>query len=107
MAHRRTRLPRRTARHRPATDHRRPAIPGAYGAPEQKTNQLAIASLVASVVGLCCGIGSLIGVVLGIIAMNQIKQKGEGGQGLAIAGIAVGAVTFVISMIWTISVMSS
>ncbi len=35
--------------------------------------------------------------------MNQIKEKGEGGQGLAIAGIAVGAVTFVSSLIWTIS----
>ena len=40
----------------------------------QKTNQLAIASLVASLIGVLCGIGSIVGIALGIVAMNQIKQ---------------------------------
>jgi hypothetical protein len=80
---------------------------GAYGVPAQKTNQFAIASLVASVVGVCCGIGSIIGIVLGIIALNQIKERGEGGHGMAIAGIAVGAVTFLISIVWNISLLNS
>ena len=60
-----------------------------------------------SIVGICCFAGSIAGVVLGIIALNQIKEKGEGGHGLAIAGIAVGAVRFVISMIWNIAAFSS
>ena len=80
---------------------------GAYGAPAQKTNTMAIASLVASVVGVCCGIGSIIGIVLGVVAINQIKQTGEKGQGLAIAGIAVGALTFLISVLWTVTMMSA
>nr|WP_274521138.1 DUF4190 domain-containing protein [Rhodococcus sp. 311R] len=29
--------------------------------------------------------------ILGIVALNQIKQTGQQGRGLAIAGIAVGA----------------
>jgi hypothetical protein len=79
----------------------------AYGVPGQKTNSMAIASLVASVVGVCCGIGSIIGIVLGFVAINQIKRTGENGQGLAIAGIAIGALTFLISLVWTIAVMGT
>jgi len=68
---------------------------------------MAIGSLVASIVGVCCGIGSIVGIVLGFIAMNQIKQTGENGNGLAIAGIAVGVVTLLISGVWTIAMISS
>jgi len=71
------------------------------------TNQLAIASLVASILGVCCGIGSIVGIVLGIIAINQIKERGQDGHGLAVAGIAVGAVTLLISLVWTVSVIAS
>lgn len=79
-----------------------------YGAPPAPgTNTMAIASLVASIVGVCCGIGSIIGIVLGILALNQIKQSRQGGHGLAVAGIAVGAVSLVISLVWNIYVFSS
>ena len=62
------------------------------------TNALAIASLVASVI--CCAVSARIaGIVLGVIALNQIKHTGEHGRGLAIAGIAVGAVTLVLSLL--------
>jgi hypothetical protein len=78
----------------------------AYGPPAQKTNQMAIASLVASIVGLVfgfflmflCFIGfvpPLIGIVLGVVALNQIKRSGEQGRGFAIAGIIIGGVAFV------------
>ena len=79
----------------------------AYAQPGQKTNPMAIASIVASAIGVLCGIGSLIGIVLGIVALNQIKQSREGGHGLAIAGIAVGGVTLLLSVIWTIIAFSS
>jgi hypothetical protein len=79
----------------------------AYGQPAQKTNQLAIASIVASCIGVLCGIGSIVGIALGIVALNQIKQSREGGHGLAIAGIAVGGVTLFINVIWTILAISS
>jgi Na+/melibiose symporter-like transporter len=64
---------------------------------------MAIASLVSSIIGACCGLGSIIGIVLGIVALNQIKQTRQAGQGLAIAGIIVGAITMLISLAWTIS----
>jgi len=76
--------------------------PGWYGAPDPGTNTLAIGSLVASVIGLLCGIGSIVGIVLGVIALNQIKQTRQGGYGLAVAGIIVGIGTLIISMIFAI-----
>jgi len=68
---------------------------------------MAIASIVASCIGVLCGIGSIVGIVLGVIALNQIKETRQGGHGLAIAGIAVGGVTLLINVIWTIVVLSS
>lgn len=81
---------------------------GGYGAPHQGTNGLAIGSLVASLVGLpfaffCFGIfgaiGAIVGVVLGIVALNQIKQTGQEGRGLAIGGISVGGAVLAIALI--------
>jgi drug/metabolite transporter (DMT)-like permease len=68
---------------------------------------MAIASIVASAIGVLCGIGSIVGIALGIVALNQIKQSREGGHGLAIAGIVVGGVTLVFSLFWTIIAFSS
>ena len=68
----------------------------AYGPPAQKTNSMAIASLVASCIGFLCWLGSIAGIVLGIVALNQIKQTREGGHGLAVAGIAIGAVSLIV-----------
>jgi hypothetical protein len=90
----------------PPTGYPAPEYP-AYGQPAQKTNSLAIASLVASCIGVLCGIGSIVGIALGIVAMNQIKQTREGGHGLAVAGIVVGAVTLLLSLLWAIIALSS
>ena len=68
--------------------------PSQYGAPypqSRGTNGLAIASLITSIVGGCFyGVGSIVGIILGIVALGQIKQSGQEGRGLAIAGIAIG-----------------
>ncbi len=50
------------------------------------TNGLAIAALVVAFVLAPAGI------VLGVVARKQIRQTGEEGDGLALAGIVVGAV---------------
>lgn len=63
----------------------------------RRTNRTAMASLVSSVVTLF-GVGSIIGIALGVYALNQIVVTGEGGRGLATAGILVGAVTLLLSM---------
>lgn len=70
-----------------------PAAP--YGAYPQApmvtgTNGLAIGSLVTSCFGFLYGLSAIVGIILGIIALNQIKQTGQQGRGLAIAGIVVG-----------------
>ena len=84
-----------------------PGAPGpSYGPPRR--NGLAIASL-------CCGIGQiLIGIlagipalVLGIIALNQINTRGESGRGMAIAGIILGAIGILATIILVIAVVSS
>ncbi|MEI7914951.1 MAG: DUF4190 domain-containing protein [Mycobacteriaceae bacterium] len=71
------------------------------------TNSLAIFSVVASVIGLLCGVGSIVGIVLGVIALGQIKRTGQDGHGLAVTGIAVGAASLVISAVWLAAVMTS
>jgi hypothetical protein len=63
----------------------------------RRMNRTAVASLVSSVVTLF-GIGSIIGIVLGVYALNGIVVTGERGRGLATAGILVGAVTLLLSM---------
>jgi hypothetical protein len=64
------------------------------------TNGLAIASLVSSFTGfLCCFIGSIAAIVLGAIALSQIRQTREEGHGLAVAGIAIGVGTLVVFVI--------
>lgn len=77
---------------------------GGYGMPaaEPGTNPLAIFSLVASVIGLLCGIGSVIGIVLGAVALNQIKVTRQGGYGLAVAGIVAGVASLIISVVWIV-----
>jgi hypothetical protein len=65
------------------------------GYPAPSTNGLAIAALVLSIVGwVPCGVGSVVAVILGFVARNQIRQSQgrQGGDGLALAGIILGFV---------------
>jgi hypothetical protein len=65
-------------------------MPG-YGQPPvqyvvaRPTNGLAIAALICALVGL-----APVGAILGHVARRQIKQTGEQGDGMALAGIIVG-----------------
>ena len=63
-----------------------------------KTSGLAIASLILGICGFCtCGLTGVVGLVLGIIGLSAIKKSAGQlkGQGLAIAGIVVSAVSLV------------
>lgn len=82
--------------------------PGPYGAAapypyaQQKTNTLAIVSLIASlvgIVGILPFIGSLVGVITGHMSLNQLKTSGEKGRGLALAGTIVGWVGLTFTII--------
>lgn len=56
------------------------------------TNGKAIGALVTSLVGLVfCGVPSIVGLILGVIAMRETKRTGQEGRGMALAGVIVGA----------------
>ncbi|WP_234786479.1 DUF4190 domain-containing protein [Mycolicibacter sinensis] len=83
--------------------------PGGYGTPypggyfnpgqPQKTNVLAVSSLVVALLGLLFWPLGLAGAVLGVVALSQIKRTGEAGHGIAVAGTAVGSAAVVLSFI--------
>jgi hypothetical protein len=84
----------------PAQQIAPPSAPYTY-APAGSVNGLAIASLSVSIGSLLISAGTFgfVGAVLGHFALKQIKQRGQGGRGLAIAGIAVGWAT---TAFWTL-----
>ena len=82
-----------------------PVRPGPLPAPQQippsgvKRSGMAIASLVLGILGLLtCGVGSLVGLILGIVSLSAIKKSAGklAGQGLAIAGIVVSAIVLAV-----------
>lgn len=56
----------------------------------ERMNSLSIAGFVVAFVA------NIVGVVLSVIALVQIRRTGERGRGLAIAGIVVGSFWFVL-----------
>lgn len=69
--------------------------------PVSTTNGLAIASLVLGILWVYW-IGSVLALIFGLVARKQIKERGQDGQGMATAGIVLGAIgiaTFVIFVI--------
>lgn len=68
------------------------AVPASVPGARRKTNALAIVSLVCGILYLC-GIGSIVAVVCGHLARSQIaRDPGQGGKGLALAGLILGYV---------------
>lgn len=70
----------------------RAALPAAAS-----TNVLAIAALVSSLV--LPGLGSLAAIVLGHMALGQIRATGEQGRGLAIAALVLGYACLVLILV--------
>ena len=68
-----------------------------YPQPTAGTNGLAIASLVLA---FFC---SLAGLICGIIALNQIRERQQEGRGLAIAGIVISCLSIVGGIAWVVA----
>jgi hypothetical protein len=78
------------------------------------TNSKAIAALVCSLSGLVfCGLPSIAGIILGVMAMRETKRTGQDGFGLAVAGLAIGTVivalmlVYIVFMVFIVSTSSS
>jgi len=71
--------------------------------PAQKTNGMAIASLVSGILGLtmCAGVGSVFALIFGYIGRGQIKrsQGTEGGSGMAMTGIVLGWIGTILTIL--------
>jgi len=66
----------------PSSSYQQPAT-------RASTNGLSVASLVLGVLWIW-GIGSILALIFGYISLRQIKERGEGGRGLALAGVVLG-----------------
>ena len=102
-----------------APDERPPMSPGAwqpplppYQPPKQTSQSLALASMITGIVGVMTGwclgpVPGLVALVLGFVALSQIKKSPEqvGGRPYAIAGIVLGSVNvafFLLMLLWFI-----
>jgi len=96
-------------------EHPRPgasAPPGPFGpAPQQPYgyhpypypaaapfNGLAIASFVLSLVWLY-GVGTLLALIFGLVALRQVARTGQRGRGFAIAGLAIAVGTVLVAVL--------
>lgn len=80
---------------------------GPHGVLQAGTNGLAIASLISSFAGVFCCIGSIVAIVLGALALGQIKHTRQEGYGLAVAGIVIGVATLVVNLIVVLFALDS
>ncbi len=74
---------------------------------QQRTNGMAIAALVVGIVGGLFVVGSIVGLVLGIVALSQIRRTGEKGRGLAVAGIVLSCAWIVLIAVVAVAAISS
>ena len=91
-----------------------PLAPQASGGPAgvfvygPRTNSSAVASLVFGIISwfLCPFVGGVLAVIFGHVARGQIRRSGEGGGGLAVAGLILGyahlVAVVVFAFIWLV-----
>ena len=75
------------------------------------TNGKAIGSLATSLAGLlCCGVPSIVGLVLGVVAMRETKRTGQDGYAIALVGTIIGGLAvagWVLYLLLSISIYAS
>jgi hypothetical protein len=84
-----------------------PPPPGTYGygygyaypGAKSGTNGMAIAAMICGICGFACLVPGLVGIVLGIVSLPQIKRNGQSGRGMAITGIVMGALWIVVFLV--------
>ncbi len=76
-----------------------------YGAPTVPNNSMAVVALVAGICGFTVVpfIGSIVAVITGHMARKQIRQTGEGGDGMAVAGLVMGWIVIALTVLGTLA----
>lgn len=77
-----------------------PWQPGPPAGPA-RNNGMAIAALVCGIAGFLCLIPGILGIILGFVAKNQIRQSNgtQRGDGMATAGIVLGCIWVVLTIV--------
>lgn len=77
-----------------------PWQPGPPGGPA-RNNGMAIAALVCGIAGFLCLIPGILGIILGLVAKNQIRQSNgtQRGDGMATAGIVLGCIWVALTIV--------
>ena len=71
--------------------------------PVKRTNGMAVAGFVISLVSLlCCGATSLLGLIFSIIGLATAKNYDGNGKGLAIAGIIISCIFVIVAIVMTL-----
>ncbi|RZQ62878.1 DUF4190 domain-containing protein [Amycolatopsis suaedae] len=75
--------------------------------PQNQDSGMAVGSLVCSIVGLvaCGGLLSIVGIILGHIALSKAKRGEAGGRGMALAGVIIGYVAIGLVLLTVIIVV--
>lgn len=88
--------PDKTTSPKPTTIPKQTSEPTPAAAPQpagQKTNTMAIVAIILAF------LIPFVGLILGIVAMSQIKKRNEGGKGLAIASIVISIVIMALQLL--------
>ena len=75
------------------------APPARYAAPADRTNGLAVASLVCGIAQFIAPMAAILAIVFGHLARGQIRRTGEKGAGLAQAGLVLGWAGVVLAVV--------
>jgi Domain of unknown function (DUF4190) len=81
-----------------------------YQNPSNRNNGLAISALVLAILQFLLWffllipgfIAALVALILGVTALGQIRRTGEGGRGMAVTGIVLGALGVLGGIVWII-----
>lgn len=73
---------------------------------QRATNGMAVASLVLGIVWVY-GVGSILALIFGYLGLSQIKERQQGGRGLAIAGIVLGWIGVAVVVLAVVLVIAS
>ncbi|MDR6970630.1 DUF4190 domain-containing protein [Leifsonia shinshuensis] len=72
-----------------------------YGGAQPGWNTMSIVAFVATF------FISILGIILGFVALSQIKRTGEQGRGLALAAIIIGFIALALGIIFTIIIVAA